>query len=137
MLLSRNRLSVVLALAGLVLVAAALRAAAGTVPVQPVEIKYSRFEPNFLRLEAGKAVTFEITNTDPIDHEFILGDRQVQERHETGTEPHHGEIPTEVTVPAGQTVRTTVTFDRPGRLLMACHLPGHYAYGMKAQVVVR
>ncbi|HEX2179380.1 MAG TPA: plastocyanin/azurin family copper-binding protein, partial [Actinomycetota bacterium] len=76
------------------------------------------------------------TNDDPIDHEFILGDQAVQDRHESGTEAHHGAIPTEVSVPAGETVETTVRFDQQETLILGCHLPGHYAYGMKARVVV-
>jgi uncharacterized cupredoxin-like copper-binding protein len=109
---------------------------AGSGPKVPVEINYSRFEPDELRFEAGQEVTFVIHNDDPIDHEFILGDRAVQDRHELGTEPHHDSIPTEVSIAAGETVETTVNFDRPGKLIIGCHLPGHYAYGMKAVVTV-
>ena len=34
-----------------------------------------------------------IVNTDPIDHEFILGDERVQLVHEEGTEAHHAPRP--------------------------------------------
>jgi uncharacterized cupredoxin-like copper-binding protein len=135
--LSRYRVPLALAFAGLALLALAVKAFAGTRPVQDVAIEYSRFEPEHLRFEAGQAVTFVITNRDPIDHEFILGNRQVQDRHELGTEPHHDRIPTEVSVPAGETIRTTVSFDEPGSLIIGCHLPGHWAYGMRAAVTVR
>lgn len=42
-------------------------------------------------------------------------------------------------IPAHITVRpgTTYTFSRPGLLLIGCHAPGHYAYGMKGWVQVR
>ena len=126
-----------LALAGLLVLGWAVMALAGPGRQVPVEIKYSRFEPDEIRLEAGQEVTFVIYNDDPIDHEFILGDQAVQDRHEQGTEAHHGEIPTEVSVPAGATVETTIRFERPGDLILGCHLPGHYAYGMKAVVLVR
>lgn len=125
-----------LALAGLLVLGWAVVALAGSGDKVPVEIKYSRFEPDEIRLEAGEEVTFVIYNDDPIDHEFILGDRAVQDRHERGTEAHHGEIPTEVSVPAGETVETTVTFDESGNMILGCHLPGHYAYGMKARVTI-
>jgi uncharacterized cupredoxin-like copper-binding protein len=99
-------------------------------------MRHSRFAPNHLELKTGNTVEFVITNTDPIDHEFILGDEVVQQRHEAGTEPHHGTIPTEVSVPAGSTVRTRVTLSGPGKLIIGCHLPGHYSYGMKASVLI-
>ena len=69
----------------------------------------------------GVPVTFMIHNSDPIDHEWIVGDAAVHERHRTGTEPVHGARPTEVTIPAGETVTTTVDVRR-GRVA-AVHLP--------------
>lgn len=131
-----RRLPLALGLAGILVLAWAVIAFAVSGPRVPVEIHYSRFEPDELRFEAGQEVTFVIHNDDPIDHEFILGDRAVQDRHELGTERLHGSIPTEVSVPAGETVETTVRFDRPGKLIIGCHLPGHYAYGMRAEVTV-
>ena len=35
-----------------------------------------------------------------------------------------------------ETVRTTITFDEPGRLAYICHLPGHEAYGMVGVLTV-
>lgn len=131
------KLPLALALAGLLVLGWAVMAFAGSGDVVPVQIHYSRFESEPLRFEAGQAVTFVIQNDDPIDHEFILGDQAVQDRHELGTEARHRSIPTEVSVPAGETVETTVTFERPGELILGCHLPRHYAYGMKAPVTVR
>jgi uncharacterized cupredoxin-like copper-binding protein len=101
-----------------------------------VTIHHSRFQPSELSFPAGTTVRFVIRNTDPIDHEFILGDQAVQDRHETGTEPHHGAIPGEVSVPAGQTATTTFRFLEQGLLLMGCHLPGHWDYGMRGLVMV-
>ena len=73
-----------------------------------------------------------LRNTDPIDHEFILGDDAVQRRHEQGRErQHHGDAPGERSVAAGQEAATTYTF--PAGLDARGHVrlpPGHYAYGM-------
>ena len=99
-----------------------------------IGINHSRFAPESLEFEAGATVTFVIHNSDPIDHEFILGDDSVQRRHEEGSEKEHGAIPGEVSVPAGETRTTTYTFTEPGRLIIGCHLPGHYVYGMRAEV---
>ena len=105
-----------------------------------VTMRHSRFEPAAVRVDPGERVRFVLRNTDPIDHEFILGDDAVQRRHEQGRErQHHGDVPGERSVPAGQEAATTYAFPAGpgGRLLeFACHLPGHYAYGMHGAVRV-
>ncbi|MFN2526999.1 MAG: cupredoxin domain-containing protein [Actinomycetota bacterium] len=115
----------------------ACTADAGTAGKQvDVGIEHSRFEPATFEFAAGTTVTFVVRNTDPIDHEFILGDVATQERHEAGRHARHGAVPGEISVPAGSTRMTTYTFVRPGRLIIGCHLPKHYAYGMRADVRV-
>ena len=104
--------------------------------VVPITIHYSHYDPAEIRVPAGRPITFVITNTDPIDHEWIVGDAATQQRHRTGTEPVHASRPTEVTIPAGQSRETTVTFTTPGTYLYICHLPGHEAYGMVGELVV-
>lgn len=99
-----------------------------------ITIEHSAFEPSALTVEAGTEVTFVIRNNDPIDHEFILGDEEVQAVHEKGTEAHHGGKPGEVSIPAGARRTTTFVFDSPGELIFGCHLPGHYDYGMRGLV---
>lgn len=101
-----------------------------------VTIHYSRFDPSALTFEPGTTVRFEIRNTDPIDHEFILGDEEVQAIHERGTEAHHGARPGEISIPAGTTRTTTYTFAERGVLIFGCHFPGHYAFGMRGTVTV-
>ena len=113
---------------------AAARANDGTVRIT---IHYSTFEPADLAVEPGETVRFVIVNTDPIDHEFILGDEDVQRVHEEGTEAHHAPRPGEVSVPAGETVVTTYTFPKIiGALIFGCHLPGHYDFGMRGTVTI-
>jgi uncharacterized cupredoxin-like copper-binding protein len=113
---------------------AAARANDGTVRIT---IHYSKFEPTGLAVEPGETVRFVIVNTDPIDHEFILGHREVQRVHEEGTEARHAPRPGEISVPAGETVITTYTFPEiSGTLIFGCHLPGHYAFGMRGTVTV-
>lgn len=107
-------------------------------PVRTVDIviHHSRFQPSTLDVDAGTKVRFVIHNNDPIDHELIVGDDAVQIRHEKGTEVHHGDIPGEVSVAAGAISETTFSFRRQGRFIMACHLPGHFAYGMRGTIEV-
>ena len=101
-----------------------------------IRLHYSLFHPEAFEFEAGTMVTFVVENADPIDHEFILGDEGVQFAHERGTEAYHPPRPGEMTVPAGEIATTTYTFTEAGELIIGCHLPGHYAYGMRALVRV-
>jgi len=105
-----------------------------------VTMHHSRFQPTLVRVAPGERIRFVLRNTDPIDHEFILGDDAVQRRHEQGRERHHhGEVPGERSVAAGQEAVTTYAFPRGldgTSLEFACHLPGHYAYGMQGSVQV-
>ncbi|HSL32565.1 MAG TPA: plastocyanin/azurin family copper-binding protein [Candidatus Limnocylindrales bacterium] len=120
---------------GAVAVAVAVGRADGPIVVE-LTIRHSHFEPAAVSVPAGREVTFVIRNTDPIDHEWIVGDDGVHERHRLGTEPVHDARPTEVSVPALEERRTTVTFPTVGGLQYICHLPGHEAYGMVGSVEV-
>jgi uncharacterized cupredoxin-like copper-binding protein len=139
------RLLLVVALCGaatlVVVRAAGSRAGDGGERTVVVTMRHSHFEPAAVRVEPGERVRFVLRNTDPIDHEFILGDDGVQRRHEQGRErEHHGEVPGERSVRAGQEAVTTYAFPASlaGRALeFACHLPGHYAYGMRGKVRVQ
>ena len=104
--------------------------------VVDISIHYSHFEPAAITVPAGRPVTFVIHNTDPIDHEWIVGDEALHERHRTGTEPVHNARPTEVSIDALKERGTTVTFAQPGSLTFICHLPGHEAYGMIGTLTV-
>ena len=102
-----------------------------------IVIHYSHFEPSAITVPVGVPVTITLRNDDPIDHEWIVGDEQVQAFHRTGTELLHPSRPTEQVIPAGQSRTTVVTFDAAGSLQYICHLPGHEAYGMVGVVTVR
>ncbi len=101
-----------------------------------LDVRYSRFTPAELEVRPGTTVRFVVRNGDPIAHELIVGDQRVQDVHERGTEAHHGDRPGEVSVPPGGTATTTYTFSRPGKVLLGCHLPGHWDYGMRGVVRV-
>jgi len=127
--------------AGVVLIGASV-AGSNTGPTARtvnITIHFSHFDASSIAVHPGETVRFVIHNEDPIAHEFIVGDRYVQLIHEIGTEPSHGAKPGEVSVPAETTAETTYTFPtKPGQYLQfACHLPGHYAYGMHGSIVIR
>lgn len=124
-------ISVKIALAPVVVAAAIVMMACGDdVQRETIEIRFSHFGPAVLDARAGEPITITLRNSDPIEHEWLVGDAAMHERHRTGTEAYHDEIPTEVTIPALETRVTTVTFDEPGDYRFICHLPGHEAYGM-------
>ncbi len=115
----------------------AAMASSGGVRTVDITIHFSRFEPDHVDVAPGETVRFVVHNTDPIDHEFILGDQYVQTIHENGTELRHPPKPGEMSVPAGTTQVTTYTFPATdGQLIFACHLPGHYAFGMHGTVTI-
>jgi uncharacterized cupredoxin-like copper-binding protein len=129
-----------LTVAALLLAAPAYRPASaspGGVRTVTITIHFSHFSLAQVNVLPGETVRFVVTNTDPIDHEFILGDEYVQQIHENGTELHHPPKPGEMSVPAGTTQVTTYTFPlQDGQLIFACHLPGHYTYGMHGIVSI-
>ncbi|MGH9263472.1 MAG: cupredoxin domain-containing protein [Acidimicrobiales bacterium] len=131
-------LRAVVAVLGLALASSAC-AGAGAAGVRTVEltVHHSKFSVEELRVRPGETVRFVLRNTDPIPHELIIGDQRVQDVHETGTEAHHAERPGEVSVAPGKTAVTTYRFGPAGAdVLFGCHLPGHWAYGMRGTIRV-
>ena len=124
-----------LSLMGLATAACSQAAATPAERIVHVRIHYSAFSLGHLDVAPGEIVRFVVTNTNPIDHEFIVGDQAVQVAHELGTEAYHPPRPGEITIRAGETMQTTYTFGDQD-LLFGCHLPGHYAYGMRGTISV-
>ena len=133
---NRARLALGAGLVALLLVAGAAAVAlpgrAGPTPETAItiEIKYSHFNPATITVPVGVPVTITLVNDDPIDHEWIIGDDAIQQKHRIGTELLHPVRPTEQVIPALSTRVTTITFDHPAVWKYICHLPGHEAYGM-------
>lgn len=121
--------------AGLVAASAAGPASGDVVDVR-LTIRHSRFLPASITVPAGTAVRFVVDNTDPIAHELIVGDQSVQDSHEKGTHAVHGDVGGEVSIPPGEVASTTYEFTQPGEVLMGCHLPGHWDYGMSGVISV-
>jgi uncharacterized cupredoxin-like copper-binding protein len=106
-----------------------------------VTIHHSTFDPGAFTFDRGTSVTFVVRNTDPIEHEFIVGDGAVQYFIEhTAHAGHDGSVPGQISVPPGETRTTTYTFTdvtkRPSDMEFACHLPGHFRYGMHGPITV-
>jgi uncharacterized cupredoxin-like copper-binding protein len=98
-----------------------------------------RFSPEAVSVHTGETIAFEIHNTSAsVPHELFIGtpaEQQAHEREMAAGMAMHDE-PGEVEVPAGQTVRLVYTFNQPGTLEYGCHVPGHYAAGMRGTITV-
>jgi uncharacterized cupredoxin-like copper-binding protein len=90
-------------------------------------------------VDAGETVTFEVTNSDKIPHEFILGNAAYQELHNNQAEAggvYHDYSAYSVHVVPGDTIGLTWTFQESGRVEFACHVEGHYDQGMIGKIVI-
>jgi uncharacterized cupredoxin-like copper-binding protein len=124
-----------------------------TVPAEPsppgtitVRLGEFLFAPQTLSVPAGRPVTFFVTNSGVVDHELVIGDAHVQDEAEAamrsgghgghGNAGHHsGEIPS-IYLQPGQSGELTVTFPEASELLIGCHVPGHWAAGMRGALRV-
>jgi uncharacterized cupredoxin-like copper-binding protein len=102
------------------------------------------FEPAEYEVAAGEVVTFQITNTGDIEHEFVLGDEQAQQQmgeemsEEMGDgHAHSGEMSNAVTIHGGEEAELTWRFpEEATTVLVGCHVPGHWDAGMRGSVTV-
>lgn len=99
-----------------------------------------RIEPALMSVPAGVPVTFVVTNLGGIEHEFVLGDEAAQQEHEAAMQHMGGTMamddPDAIVVAPGATKELTVVFGEPGEMIAGCHVPGHYAAGMRAVITV-
>lgn len=98
-----------------------------------------RIEPATMTVPAGVPVTFAVTNTGSLDHEFYLGDEDAQAEHEQEMLEMGGmghDEPDGISVMPGETKELTHTFASTGETFAGCHVAGHYAGGMRAEITV-
>ncbi len=128
------RAAVGLIVVGALLWAGAAWGAPGS-SVRTVELTahWSSYTPSVIRARRGTLIRLVVRNVDPIDHELIIGDQALQDAHERGTQAVH-DAPGEISVPAHS---VAVTWWRvTGDTMFGCHMPGHWAYGMRGLIVV-
>ncbi len=107
-----------------------------------IEVKLTdsmRMEPAEMRVKAGVPITFVVTNSGAIDHEFYLGDEAAQMEHEremmvSGGMTH--DEPEGITLKPGETKELTYAFPATGQSIAGCHVAGHYGAGMKAAITI-
>lgn len=111
---------------------------------QQIDVKLSdalKIEPAAMTVPAGVPVTFVVTNAGTVLHEFVLGDAADQQAHDkemmaTGGMSMPKDEPMAIGVEPGKTKELTVTFEKAGAILAGCHIVGHYAAGMKAEITI-
>lgn len=101
-----------------------------------------RFIPSGLEVKQGETIRFVVKNRGRIKHEFSIGDRAAQRAHaammKQMPEMRHADDATTITVEPGQIKTLIWKFDKKpaSPIEIACHEPGHYEGGMKADVVL-
>lgn len=95
------------------------------------------FEPDSVDVQVGETITFVLTNTGEIEHDFVIGDEEFQQEHaDEAAGMEHGDLPNGIDASPGETVEFTWTFTEEGELLYGCHEPGHYQGGMVGTINV-
>jgi len=104
-------------------------------PARTIEVKALdtlRFDPATVAAKAGERVTFRVTNTGAMEHEFVVGDAAFQAAHESGGHAGH-EGGAALLLKPGET--RTVDYTMPETApTYACHVAGHDDAGMKGTV---
>jgi uncharacterized cupredoxin-like copper-binding protein len=99
-----------------------------------------RFAPAALDVSVGETVTFRVTNTGQLPHDFTLGDEETQTEHDAemagGMDGMGHDEPNTLTLEAGESGELTWRFTEPGRILFGCHIPGHYDAGMVGTLTI-
>ena len=97
------------------------------------------YDPASIEVGAGETVRFVVTNSGETDHEFVVGDMEMQEMAEKqAMEGMHGhaEAVASLALEPGETAETVMTFEEAGALFYACHIEGHYEGGMVGTITV-
>ena len=102
-----------------------------------------RFYPDQLEFPAGQAVRLMVHNAGRVPHELVLGTAEqirehAQQMKQSPAHDHHHAAAgaAAIQVEPGQTGELVLRFDQPGRLEMACLIPGHYEAGMQGRLTV-
>jgi uncharacterized cupredoxin-like copper-binding protein len=103
-----------------------------------------RFIPDAIEVTLGETVRFVVTNPTDMAHEVYIGspaEQGADEAARASTPPmQQPKITTQygygVYLAAYSTVEFRYHFSNRGEVMIGCHLPGHWAKGMKAAITV-
>ena len=96
--------------------------------------------PSETTTAVGETVTFKVTNEGKLTHDFTLGRADLQDEHDLEMAEMAGmamaDEPNAFMLESGETKELTWHFAEAGEVLIGCHIPGHYAAGMNAEISV-
>ena len=96
--------------------------------------------PSGTTTAVGETVTFKVTNEGKLTHDFTLGRADLQDEHDLEMAEMAGmamaDEPNAFMLESGETKELTWHFTEAGEVLIGCHIPGHYAAGMNAEISV-
>ena len=96
--------------------------------------------PSEMTIAVGETVTLRVTNEGKLAHDFTLGRSDLQDEHDIEMAEMAGmemaDEPNAFMIQPGETKELTWHFTEGGEVLIGCHVPGHYAAGMKAEISV-
>lgn len=114
------------------------------------------FDPDSLDIAPGETIKFDVENVGRVEHEFVIGDANAQEKHrnmmqEMGSEGHgddhaehhmaegdHGGGMPSITIKPGETKQLVWTAPEDvSSLEYACNIPGHYESGMSGKIDIQ
>jgi len=111
--------------------------------VVKVDMKNMRFNPTQINVKAGETIRFVVTNSDAIDHEFVIGDAafQTEHRKEMAEMTQLGHVMSHIdrnaiSIGPGQTKNLIWKFSHPGKFEIDCNVAGHFEAGMSGVVDV-
>lgn len=88
-----------------------------------------------LEFHDGEVITFKVTNTGKVNHEFSIGDEQEQQAHQKMMRAMPDMVHEDgntITVKPGETKTLTWKFKSTPKhdVVFACNIPGHFEAGM-------
>ena len=103
---------------------------------------HMRFVFDRTDISRGDVVKFVVRNTGKVRHEFSIGDAASQRAHAAMMRKMPGMVhhdPNMLTLEPGETKTLIWRFDRPlaGKIVFACHEPGHNEAGMNLQLALK
>ena len=129
-----------------------------------VTLRDNVFEPNEIAVKAGETIRFVIANKGELIHEFNIGTAEMHAAHQKemtmmqdmgvldgnridygkmkSMDMGHGKMmkhddPNSALLEPGKTAELVWTFPKPGKLELACNVPGHYEAGMVGRFHIR
>ena len=108
-----------------------------TIPVKLLDSM--RFDPGAITVKQGETVRFLISNGGGVEHEFVLGDKTDIEAHAEMMRQMPGMTHNDanmIRLAPGKSGEIIWTFNKPGKFLYACLVPGHWEAGMQGTLTV-